>query len=75
ESDNLIRISAIIYVMRESQKGILIGQQGQALKKTGTMARKDLENFFNKKIYLELLVKVKKEWRNNPGNLKQLGYH
>lgn len=75
ESDKLISISAIIYVLRESQKGILIGNQGQALKKTGTMARKDLEGFFNKKIFLELRVKVKKEWRNNLRMLKQLGYH
>jgi GTP-binding protein Era len=75
ESDKLISISAIIYVLRNSQKGIIIGNQGQALKKTGTMARKDLEEFFNKKIYLELQVKVKKEWRDNPRTLKQLGYH
>ncbi len=75
ESDNLISISSIIYVLRDSQKGILIGHQGQALKKTGTMARKDLEKFFNKKIYLELRVKVNKEWRNNPRMLKRLGYH
>lgn len=75
ESANLISISGVIYVLRDSQKGILIGHQGQALKKTGTMARKDLEKFFSKKIYLELRVKVKKEWRNNPRMLKQLGYH
>jgi len=75
ESDNIIRIAGIIYVLRDSQKGILIGHQGQALKKTGTMARKDLESFFNKKIYLALRIKVKKDWRNNPGILRQLGYH
>jgi GTP-binding protein Era len=60
ESDELIRVSANIYVERESQKGIIIGRQGQALKKTGTMARKDLEDFFGKKVFLETLVKVKR---------------
>jgi GTP-binding protein Era len=74
ESDELISISGIIYVMRESQKGIIIGKQGQALKKTGTMARKDLEDFFSKKIFLELTVKVKKDWRNDPRMLRQFGY-
>ena len=74
ESDELISISGIIYVMRESQKGIIIGRQGQALKKTGTMARKDLEDFFGKKIFLELTVKVKKDWRNDPRMLRQFGY-
>jgi GTP-binding protein Era len=74
ESDELIRISGIIYVMRESQKGIIIGKQGLALKKTGTMARKDLEEFFGKKVFLELQVKVKKDWRNDPWMLRQFGY-
>jgi len=74
ESEDLIRISGIIYVMRESQKGIIIGKQGLALKKTGTMARKDMEEFFGKKIFLELHVKVKKDWRNNPMLLRQFGY-
>jgi GTP-binding protein Era len=74
DSEEIIRISAIIYVMRESQKGIIIGKQGLALKKTGTMARIDLEEFFGKKIFLELLVKVKKDWRNNPRMLRQFGY-
>jgi len=62
ESAELIRVSANIYVERESQKGIIIGRHGQALKKTGTMARKDLEDFFGKKVFLETLVKVKKDW-------------
>ncbi len=75
ESDNMIRITGVIYVLRESQKGILIGHQGQALKKTGIMARKDLEKFFNKKIYLDLRVKIKKDWRDNSRSLRQLGYH
>ena len=61
----LIRISAIIYVERESQKGILIGNQGKALKKVGREARLDMETFFHKKVFLELRVKVKKDWRNN----------
>jgi GTPase len=74
ESDEIIRMSANIYVSRESQKGIIIGRQGLALKKTGTMARKDLEDFFGKKVFLEILVKVKKDWRNNPLILRQFGY-
>jgi GTP-binding protein Era len=74
ESDVLIRVSVNIYVSRESQKGIIIGRQGQALKKTGTMARKDLEDFFGKKVFLEIQVKVKKDWRNNPWMLRQFGY-
>lgn len=74
ESDEIIRISGIIYVMRESQKGIIIGKQGLALKKTGTMARKDLEEFFGKKIFLEVQVKVKKDWRNDLMRLRQFGY-
>lgn len=74
ESDELIRISAVIYVTRESQKGIIIGRQGHALKKTGTMARKDMEDFFGKKVFLETQVKVKKDWRNNPRLLRQFGY-
>jgi GTP-binding protein Era len=60
--------------MRESQKGIIIGKQGLALKKTATMARKDMEEFFGRKIFLELQVKVKKDWRNNPMMLRQFGY-
>jgi len=74
ESEGLISVSVNIYVMRDSQKGIIIGRQGLALKKTGTMARKDLENFFGKKVFLEIQVKVKKDWRNNPRMLRQFGY-
>jgi GTPase len=74
ESEEIIRISSIIYVMRDSQKGIIIGKQGLALKKTGTMARKDLEDFFSKKIFLELQVRVKKDWRNDQRMLRQFGY-
>lgn len=74
DKPDLIQIRSIIYVTKESQKGIIIGHRGQALKKTGTMARKDIEKFFGKKIFLELHVKVKKDWRNNSRLLKQFGY-
>ena len=75
ESKEIINIRCIIYVERESQKGILIGHQGQALKKVGTQARKDMEDFFGKKIFLETQVKVKKDWRNDDRFLKQFGYN
>ncbi len=74
EEEDLIRIAARIFVMRDSQKGILIGHKGQALKKVGTEARKDLEAFFNKKVFLELFVKVKKDWRDKDRMLRSLGY-
>ena len=74
EEDNLIRISAVIYAERDSQKGILIGHGGKSLKKVGTEARKDLEVFFNKKIFLELFVKVEKDWRNKELKLRGFGY-
>jgi GTPase len=74
EEDKIIRIQADILVERDSQKGIIIGDKGQALKKVGTQARKDLEAFFNKQIYLELFVKVDKDWRNNERRLKNFGY-
>ncbi|MGB0275029.1 MAG: GTPase Era [Flavobacteriaceae bacterium] len=73
-SEKIIKIQAIIYVERNSQKGILIGHKGEALKKVGTLARKDLEGFFDKKIHLELFVKVSKDWRSNPNSLKRFGY-
>ncbi len=73
-SDNLIKIRAVIHVERNSQKGILIGHKGAALKKVGTLARKDLEQFFQRKIHLELFVKVSKDWRSNPNALKRFGY-
>jgi GTP-binding protein Era len=75
ESDKIINISCIIYVERESQKGILIGHQGKALKKVGSRARIDIEKFFGKKVFLELFVKVKKDWRNDGRVLKQFGYN
>ena len=72
--ENIIKISSIIYVERSSQKGILIGHKGAALKKVGTLARRDLQKFFDKKIHLELFVKVSKDWRSNSNALKRFGY-
>lgn len=74
EEEKIIRIQADILVERDSQKGIIIGHHGEALKKVGTMARKEAEAFFGKQIYLELYVKVAKDWRNNESNLKHFGY-
>ena len=75
EERNLIRISAVIYVERDSQKGIIIGHQGKALKKVATEARKSLEKFFGKKIYLETYVKVDKDWRSSDKELNLFGYN
>jgi len=74
EGSVLDRIRAIIYVLRESQKGIIIGHKGDALKKTGTQARIDIEKFLGKKVFLELQVKVAEDWRNNDKQLKSFGY-
>lgn len=74
EEDDIIRIRSIIMVERETQKGIIIGHKGSMLKKTGMMARKDLEIFFGKKIFLDLYVKVNKNWRSNDRQLKRFGY-
>lgn len=74
ENADVIHINAVIYVERESQKGIIIGHQGQALKKVSSEARKNLEQFFGKKIFLETFVKVDKDWRNNQHELKNFGY-
>lgn len=74
EEEKLIRINAVIYVERDSQKGIIIGRGGKSLKKVGSEARKDLEAFFDKKIFLELFVKVEKDWRNKESKLKTFGY-
>ena len=74
ESDEMIKIGAVLIVERDSQKGIIIGHQGKALKKVGMMARKDLERFFEKKIFLELFVKVEKDWRNRDNILRNFGY-
>jgi GTP-binding protein Era len=74
ETELLIKTSCVIYVSRASQKGILIGHEGKMLKKVGTEARKDMEAFFGKKIFIQLFVKVKKDWRDNELDLKQFGY-
>lgn len=74
ESDKSIHINAVIYVERESQKGIIIGHQGVALKKVSTEARKTLEKFFAKSIYLEVFVKVDKDWRSSASRLESYGY-
>ncbi len=75
EDDTHIRINAVIYVERDSQKGIIIGHQGVALKKVSTEARKSLEKFFDKKIFLEIFVKVDKDWRNSDRELTHFGYN
>jgi GTP-binding protein Era len=72
---NIIRIKALINVERDTQKGIIIGHKGAALKKVGTQAREDLEKFFGKKIFLEIFVKVAKDWRSNQFQLRRLGYN
>lgn len=74
ESENSIHIMATIFVERDSQKGILIGKGGSMLKKVGTEARKDIERFFDKRVYLELFVKVEPNWRNRENKLKSFGY-
>ena len=74
ESDTAIHIMAVIYVERDTQKGIIIGHQGKMLKRVGTLARKDIETFFEKKVYLELYVKVEKDWRNQENKLRAFGY-
>lgn len=75
ESPTMDRIGAVIYVARQSQKGIIIGHQGSKLKKVGTEARKDLEAFLDKKVFLEIFVKVADDWRNNDRALRQFGYN
>lgn len=74
EAKNLVRISAIIYVTRKSQKGILIGPDGADIKEVGTLARKDMEIFLERKVFLELHVKVRDNWRNDEKQLKRFGY-
>lgn len=75
ETGSLIRIGAVIYVERESQKGIIIGHQGVALKKVSTESRKALEKFFGKSVWLEIFVKVDKDWRNSKRELDNFGYN
>ena len=74
DEEKILRIDAVIYVARDSQKGIIIGHQGKALKKVGTEARKDMEEFFGKKVFLQLYVKVAKEWRDKENMLRNFGY-
>jgi GTP-binding protein Era len=74
EDDKIVHIRAIIIVARDSQKGIIIGHKGSMLKRVGTEARKDMEQFLQKKVYLELFVKVDKNWREDEKRLKQYGY-
>ena len=74
EESDIIRIRAIILVERDTQKGIVIGHKGESLKKLGTMARKDIELFFDKKVFLQLYVKVEKDWRDRDNMLKRFGY-
>ena len=74
EEEKLIRINTVIYVERDSQKGIIIGKGGKSLKKVGSEARKDIEAFFDKKVFLELYVKVEKDWRSKDMKLKNFGY-
>ncbi len=74
EDDDIIRIRAVIMVERETQKGIIIGHKGSAIKRVGVEARKDLERFFGKQVHIELFVKVNKNWRSNDRQLKKFGY-
>jgi GTP-binding protein Era len=74
EDDEIIRMRAVIMVERDSQKGIIIGHKGSALKRVGVEARKDLEKFFDKQVHIELYVKVNKNWRSNSQQLRRFGY-
>jgi len=74
EEKKITRIRALIHVTRESQKGIIIGHKGNMLKRVGSEARRDMEDFFRTKIFLELYVKVTKDWRDKPLVLKRFGY-
>ena len=75
EDEKIIRMRSVIMVERETQKGIIIGHKGSALKRVGIEARKDLEKFFGKQVHLELYVKVNKNWRSNQRQLKRFGYN
>ena len=74
ETDQSIHIMAVVYVERDSQKGILIGRGGASLKKVGMQARKDIEKFFDKSVFLEIFVKVEPNWRNRENRLRAFGY-
>ncbi|MEL6537838.1 MAG: KH domain-containing protein, partial [Bacteroidota bacterium] len=75
EDEKIIRIRAVIYVERTSQKGILIGHQGKAIKKVGVESRKEMETFFQKQVHLETHVKVEPDWRKKELKLKSFGYN
>ena len=75
EAEDIIHISTVIHVERDSQKGIIIGSKGSALKRVGTLARKDMEAFFEKKVFLQIFVKVNKDWRNKKQQLDRFGYN
>lgn len=75
EEDNIVKIRSIIMVERDTQKGIIIGHKGTAIKRIGAEARKDLERFFEKKVFIELYVKVNKNWRSDKNQLKRFGYN
>lgn len=75
EEEDIIRINSVIMVERKSQKGIIIGHKGRAIKRIGTEARRDLEKFFQKKVHLDLYVKISKDWRKNPQKLREMGYN
>jgi len=74
EEEKLIRIEAVIYCERDSQKGIIIGKAGSALKRVGSQARKEIEDFFQKQVFLQLFVKVDRDWRSNTSRLRHYGY-
>jgi len=75
DEENIVKIRAIIYVIRTSQRGIIIGHKGEAIKRIGIQARIDIEKFVGKKVFLELFVKVNKDWRDNDRELKKFGYN
>jgi GTP-binding protein Era len=74
DEEKILKIAAVIHVSRETQKGIIIGHRGEALKRVGTSARIDMEEFFGKKVFLELFVRVTKEWRDKEIQLRNFGY-
>ena len=74
ESNDAIHIMAVVYVERDSQKGIIIGKGGAKLKRVGIAARRDIETFFGKRVFLEIFVKVEKDWRNRENKLRSFGY-
>ena len=74
EKDDIIHMEALIYVLRDSQKGIIIGNKGSSLKRVGTQARIDMESFFEKKVFLQIFVKVNADWREDKRKLRQFGY-